>query len=326
VTVRYDGTNWQMGAGGSSIYFGQGDAAAAAGNNAVTLGSTPLSGSLSIFVGGQILRPSTAYTLSGTAASLTSSLTSGQVVVANWATSNATPGGITLSTAGGITGIAGWRMNEGSGLTLNDIGGSSDNATISASGAVTWQSNAGFAGTTPLWNGSGNAVASSTTLTNFDGTTAFSVAAWIKTSSTSEEAFMGTLNASAGNYQGWEIQKRSSGGQLLFFLINNYPTNYVSVYGSTVIDNGSLHYVVATYDGSRTAAGVKLYVDGSLETMTVVSNNLSATSANSLPARFGARNNASDEYTGVLAFTEIWNSVLTSTQVSTFYAAGPQLN
>ncbi|GGA79531.1 hypothetical protein GCM10011507_33450 [Edaphobacter acidisoli] len=98
ITVDAKGRVTSASNGSASLYFGQGDAVASSGNNKITLGSTPLTGSLSVFVNGDILRPSTAYSASGVNVSLTSSLSTSDVVVANWATSNSTPGSISLST------------------------------------------------------------------------------------------------------------------------------------------------------------------------------------------------------------------------------------
>jgi hypothetical protein len=62
-------------------------------------------------------------------------------------------------------------------------------------------------------------------------------------------------------------------------LINNIVTPlYIGVSGSTILTDGMKHTVGATYDGSSTAAGVKLYVDGVLETNTVESDTLGANS------------------------------------------------
>ena len=88
-------------ASGSAYYWGQGDASASSGNNTITLGSTPVSNSsVTAFVSGAVLRPSTAYSISGNIINLTSGLSSGNIVVVDWVTANSTPGGISLSTSG----------------------------------------------------------------------------------------------------------------------------------------------------------------------------------------------------------------------------------
>jgi hypothetical protein len=307
----------------ASLYFGRGNATATAGNNVITLGSTPVTASaVSVFVAGSIL-PSSAYSISGAVVSLTSALSAGNVVVVTWVTTNSTPGGISLSTAGGLfLGFAGWAMNEGSGLILHDSIGSND-ATINTGASVTWQSNAGFPGTTTLWAGTGNALASSATLTNFDGTTPFSIAVWFKVASLSSDfSLLSTLKT--GTLQGWEIGYSTGLGLPYFFLINNYPSNALGVQGPA-LTAGTLTYMVATYDGSRTAAGVKIYINSAVGGASF-SNSLSATAANGLPVEFGARPAGGNELSGVMAFAEIFNIVLTATQVAAFYAAGPQLN
>lgn len=119
VELVYDGASFQwQGGAGSATYFGQGYATAAAGNNQVALGSVPLAGSLSIFVAGAILTPS-GYAVSGAVVTLYTALTAGQIVVANWATANASPGGITLSTYLPYAVLRGTAMTQGAGPSLS---------------------------------------------------------------------------------------------------------------------------------------------------------------------------------------------------------------
>ena len=222
--------------------------------------------------------------------------------------------------------LSAWPMNEGSGLTLHDVSGNSNTATISSAGEVTWQSNAGFPGITPLWNNNGNAVASSATLTNFDGTTPFSVGLWVSSTTTTQPAaYLSSLNATGGTFQGWEVSRDSS-GQVVFFLVNNYPSNAIQVNGPPSVNNASLHYIVVTYDGSRSGAtGVKIYVDGVSQTLTVAINSLSATSASGIPVAMAARQDFTTKYTGVMAFVKIVPFVWTGPQVATNFGKGPAI-
>jgi hypothetical protein len=115
---------WQTPSPPPSGYYGNATATASSGNNYVTLGSTPVAGSLSIFVNGDILPP-TAWSVSGANATLGTPLSSADVVVATWNTTNSTPGSITLSSFGTSPSYVGG-CNNGAG------GGSS--ATVSCSG------------------------------------------------------------------------------------------------------------------------------------------------------------------------------------------------
>lgn len=234
-----------------------------------------------------------------------------------------------LPSAAQPTQISAWPMNEGSGLTLHDVSGNSNTATISVAGAVTWQSNSGIPGTTTLWSGTGKATATSTTLTNFDGTKPFSVAVWIKTTASVESTFLGTLNPS-NNFQGWSLEIASGGAGVnpRLFLINSFSaTNLIQVDTfSTGTTDGELHYIVATYDGSRTAAGVKIYKDGNSLITTVTTDSLSATTASGLPVTIGARADGSTAYVGAMAFSEIVPGVLSPSTISANFTAGPKIN
>lgn len=311
-----NGTSWDS---ITLISAGQGDAVAAGGETLITLGSTPLARSVSVYVGGSILRPSTAYTISGGVITLFSSLTAGQVVCVNWATANSTPGGIALSTTG-ILAIAGWAMNEGSGLTLHDSVGS-NHATINSGGSITWQANTGLPGTTPQWNGSGYALAASSSLTNFDGTTPFSASVWTDITHISTAVLMGNIDTGSA-FKGWELSLQNAA--VKFFLVNNYPSNAIDVVQTPAVFAGFFHIVV-TYDGSRSASGVKLYMNGASVALTTNVNTLTSSAASGLPVRFGARNDGSNKLSDAMAFAEIYNFVLTSTQVAAFYASGPGL-
>lgn len=216
--------------------------------------------------------------------------------------------------------ISAWPMNEGSGLTLNDTApGGTNTATLSGAGAVTWQSNPGLPGTTPLWSGTGNASSASTTLTNFTGTTPFSVSIWSNENTTA--AFLSTLDT-ANNFKGWEIA--TSGSFFTLFLVNNYPSNAIEVHPSAGEAGSGIKYHVATYDGSQTAAGVHMYVNGvEYVGYTALHNSLSSSIANGLTVRFAARKDGSLELSQPMAFAEIYNCVLTPTQIATYNAAGP---
>jgi hypothetical protein len=86
------------GGGGSTVFYGSGDAVASTGQNQITLGSTPITGSVKPFING-LRKASGAYTLSGAVITLVSAFTSGDIALVDWVTLNSTPGGITLGSS-----------------------------------------------------------------------------------------------------------------------------------------------------------------------------------------------------------------------------------
>jgi hypothetical protein len=130
------------------------------------------------------------------------------------------------------------------------------------------------------------------------------------------------MNPSA-SYQGFELAYDYSQG-FFFYLNNVYPTNSLLVFQNYSTPDG-LHYVVLTYDGSETAAGALLYVDGVAQALTApLENSLSGSTASGINPVLGARVGATNEFNGVIAYTRIYNRVLSSTDVSTYFAAGAQ--
>lgn len=230
--------------------------------------------------------------------------------------------------------VSAWKMNEGSGTSFFSYPTAGVNdATVNSSSNITWQSNSGLPGTTPHWNGSGFALASSNTLTNFDGSSAFSISIWASVAGASQQALMTTLKT-ASNFIGWEMNAKfqSTVYQLDFFLINNYPSNAIDVQSVASFSANTLHYFVVTYDGSKSAnataslSGVKFYIDGSLSsTNTVNTNTLTGSTATSTPVRFMARDNATIVNVNgtYAAFAEVYNCALTSGQITSYNSSGP---
>lgn len=95
-STQTPGVKWA--ASTTLIFSGTGSATATAGNDVINLGSTPNTNSVQIFADGARISPAD-YGVSGTTVRVLTPFTGGQVIVVDWLTTNATPGGIALSTA-----------------------------------------------------------------------------------------------------------------------------------------------------------------------------------------------------------------------------------
>ena len=216
-----------------------------------------------------------------------------------------------------------WAMNDGgSSTTFADSCGTSNTETNQA-GTFTWATNAPLPGSTATFSATAYATGANQTQTNFDGTTAFSFSTWVKFSNLSTfRTVLSTLDP-ANNFKGWELGTNSPTVQFNVWLSNNIGTNALETLGSTVLATNTLYFVVFTYDGSRTAAGAKLYVNGVLESSTHPSTTLTASIANTKSVAIGARPDGSTPLGGgIIAYTRIYNRVLSSTDVANYYAAG----
>jgi hypothetical protein len=104
---------------------------------------------------------------------------------------------------------------------------------------------------------------------NFQTNQAFSGLAWINTTTTSGTIFekWNVQNSVVANQGGWQFV--ISGGNAYLSITNSNGSALRQVHGASNVADGKWHQVVFTYDGSNTAAGIKLYVDGVAESLTV---------------------------------------------------------
>lgn len=166
-------------------------------------------------------------------------------------------------------------------------------------------------------NGSSYVKFNSESVFDFERTDSFSVSFWIKTSSVSK-TLVSKLNGSSPN-EGWSIEINASGA-ILVFLINNFGGgNYINVDAVPTMNDNTWHYISVTYDGSSTAAGVKIYQDGVLATDIDGTDNLSASILNNLQCTVGARPTGTQIITGQMDDVRIYKSELTATNVADLY-------
>lgn len=139
-------------------------------------------------------------------------------------------------------------------------------------------------------------------------------------------ALLSTLNTGIGALTGWEVIYNGTPSTVTFLLINTVTTNWLAVGGGISLTLGNAHYIVVTYDGSKTFAGVKMYVDGVLDTGTsIVGNNLTGSTANGLPVKIASRQDGSSAFFGAMAFDQILSGVWSGTKIAANFALGPAI-
>ncbi len=111
-------------------------------------------------------------------------------------------------------------------------------------------------------------------------------------------------------YTGWNLQTGLVNGTY-FQLVNTYGSNFIEVYsGPQRYADNTWHLITATYDGSTSGSGVKLYFDGQLDPSTIGSGSVTATTVNSVPVYIGSRNAAEQFMNGQIDDPRIYNYVL----------------
>ena len=147
----------------------------------------------------------------------------------------------------------------------------------------------------------------------------FSVDTWIKAPLNSGVGVILDKRAQTGaNFQGYSLFLLN--GKLGVQLANGTPSppNYVS---NTIVADGYWHHVTVTVNRSGITKEIDWYVDGNLVDMTP--SPLTGSLTNSAPLRFGVRSfQLSGFLKGVLGELELFNRVLTPTEIHDIYAAG----
>jgi len=166
---------------------------------------------------------------------------------------------------------------------------------------------------------------------NFDGTddrldassvvtpsaTSGTISAWIKTTSTAYQAIVSTADTSGNGTWGWMAVYNN---KLRITFRESFGTVKIAD-GSTTINDGSWHHVVAVSSGTA----YSLYVDGSAETLTNSNNDGTwfgdLTSLTSTNIGSHVRTSASNFFSGNIDEVAVWDSDQSS-NISTIYNSG----
>ena len=160
---------------------------------------------------------------------------------------------------------------------------------------------------------------------NFDYNEPFTISAWIDLEA-SVSSFMPVIakQESSGNYRGYHFYITKSGSNYyLKFSFNNTLSNTIVVQGTTDLIGLGWVNIVATYDGSTNASGLKFYINGSIETSSILNDTLgSNTTVSTAPLNIGRRNLTTIYYKGKVDEVSIYSSELNATQVSDIFNSG----
>jgi len=234
-----------------------------------------------------------------------------------------------------------WLMNKGSGNNVTDTSGQNNNGDMTGH-AATWtrtrakdstknsnigarEGNMSAAVTGRIANaddfdGNDDYVDMGNVL-DFNGTTPMTISAWVKAPDNDLNNNIITKELSSSPYTGYNLNGDfDSSNKLHFNLIKSVsPSNRIQVESSTNISDNQWHYVVATYDGSQTAAGVDLYIDGVNETTTTNFDTLSESISNNANLNIGARDDGNNVFNGLIDEARISNTARSPSWINMSY-------
>lgn len=157
----------------------------------------------------------------------------------------------------------------------------------------------------------------------FDRTDSYSFSAWIKPATTSGAPQIVGKESASGTNPGYNFGMLSA--KLYAQLLGTNGT-YIDVRGSTVLTAGTWYQVALTYDGSGVAAGIKLYVNGVLETPTVAHDNLTTSIVNSASFAIGTLVGQGVYFDGHIDEVVVYNAAIASGTALALYNFGTPVN
>ena len=156
-----------------------------------------------------------------------------------------------------------------------------------------------------------------------DGTDAFSISCWFKTTDGSFQ-ILASKQSNSSPFNGYNLY--INGTTIGFFFGTTLGNSRLQgTAPATTLANGSWHHIALTYDGSQDISGFTVYYDNTISTISTLYNNTPTGVSNSAEFMLGARGTTSSYgvlYDGLLDEVAYFNSELSASDISTIYGTG----
>jgi hypothetical protein len=143
-------------------------------------------------------------------------------------------------------------------------------------------------------------------IANFASDKSFSISVWVKPATLDGMAILSKMDESQ-NYRGYDLLL--SGGKVEMHLVHKWPENAIKISSNAPLTLNEWHHVVVTYDGSKAAAGIKLYVDSKPAPISASQDSLRESIETVQPFRIGLREK-SLPFKGLLDELHLFGNVL----------------
>lgn len=154
----------------------------------------------------------------------------------------------------------------------------------------------------------------------FDHDKAFSLVAWVKSSTSLLSPIISKYTAADRGYK-----MELDGSDQVLFTLRSSATNGIVVSDTTGgLRDGAWHLIACTYTGGGAASNVAIYVDGVLRPMATIANDLSGlTTLNAADFTMASNDGGvSGTYTGGIDEVSVWDIALTLTKIQEIYHNG----
>ena len=154
---------------------------------------------------------------------------------------------------------------------------------------------------------------------DFDGSHGFSFGAWIKPQGAGNGAPVARMH-SANAHRGYDIHLVN--GEVDVHIIHAWPGDAIKVRSKNKLKPDTWQHVFVTYDASKKADGVTIYVDGQKWEWDIEQNGLKGTIKSDGPFYLGRRNGGSN-YNGLIDDVRVYGRVLAESEVAALAGNDP---
>jgi len=206
-----------------------------------------------------------------------------------------------IETAGPVGLVAHFPLDDSKGPTIANTISMQNPGTIKG----TFASVPGRIGKALQFDGNTHISAIETGVFESDQTCSF--AAWIYPTSNQAGAVLSKID-DANAYRGYDVILES--GKVASHFVNHWPDSAFKVVTKKALTLNAWHHITVTYDGSRKASGVKIYVDGQPQELDITTNNkLEGSLKTNKPFHIGLRQ-SSIPFTGKIDDVRLFSTVL----------------
>ncbi|MEO1857251.1 MAG: DUF1553 domain-containing protein [Rubritalea sp.] len=149
-------------------------------------------------------------------------------------------------------------------------------------------------------------------LGDFENTDKFSYGAWIKTPHNISAGVISKINV-ADSHRGYDLWVEN--GKLAVHLIHAWPQDYIKVTTKKKVAKNEWLHAFVTYDGSKKAKGVKIYINGKEQKLDINGNKLTETIKSKAPLLLGSRQDGQHFKNGQLHSFQLFNKALTVEEI-----------
>ncbi|KAF0171302.1 MAG: hypothetical protein FD161_4335 [Limisphaerales bacterium] len=160
---------------------------------------------------------------------------------------------------------------------------------------------------------------------NFGFLDKFTLAAWIQPRGTNDGAIISRMveqdsdSGFASDSEGYSVHLK--GGRLHVYLTKRWLDDALRIETETTLAPDRWQHIAVTYDGSRLAAGVKVFVDGQPQRTRVLLDELNQTFQTKQPLRVGAGGGPANRFHGLISDARVYGRTLTAEEAGVVAAA-----